>query len=147
VRLSRSIEIRAPLEEVWDYLADPDKYCDFVAGLIRWDVISDQPNGLGARYKMLIRVGAANAGGIIEIVEWRPPTDMALHSVTGADQRFRWRLRPGSGGRTKAELRWAYGVAGSGLGGLIAERVAARQLRRDLKTSMVTLKREIETGR
>jgi carbon monoxide dehydrogenase subunit G len=147
MRLSRSVDIKAPLEEVWDYIADPANYLDFIAGLTRWEVVSDEPNGLGARYKMLVRAGAAQVGGIIEIVEWRPPTDMALHSVTGADQRIRWRLRPGSRGRTKAELRWAYGVAGSGLGGLIAERVAALQLRRDLKASMVKLKKEIEVAR
>jgi carbon monoxide dehydrogenase subunit G len=146
VRLARSVEIKAPLETVWDYIADPDNYLDFVAGLTRWEVVGDDVNGLGARYKMLIRVGATNAGGIIEIVEWRPPTDMALHSVTGVDQRVRWRLRPGSRGRTKAELRWQYGVAGAGFWGLLAERLATPQLRRDLKASMVKLKKEIEVG-
>ena len=147
MRLSRSVEINAPLEEVWDYIADPTNYPHFVAGITRWEILGERRNGLGARYQMLVRAGAADVGGQIEIVEWKPPTDMALHSVTGADQRFRFRLRPGSGGRTKVELRWAYGVAGSGLGGLIAERVAAPQLRRDLKATMVTLKKEIETGR
>jgi uncharacterized membrane protein len=144
VRLASSIEIDAPLEEVWDYVADPDNYLDFIAGLTRWEVIGERRNGVGARYKLLIRVGAASAGGVIEIVEWEPPNDMALHSVTGADQRIRWRLRRGPGEGTTAELRWAYGVAGAGIGGMIAERVASRQLRRDLRASMERLKENLE---
>jgi carbon monoxide dehydrogenase subunit G len=147
MRLARSVEIKAPMEEVWDYLADPDNYLKFMVGLTRWDVIGEQRNDCGARYKMLLKVGAAEIGGVIEVVEWKPPTDAAMTSVTGADQRARWRLRPGGGGRTKVELRWAYGVAGGGIGGLIAERLAAPQLRRDLKASLTMLKRAIEEQR
>ena len=147
MRLVRCVEVKAPLEEVWDYIADPGNYLDFVVGMTRWEVVGKKRNGLGARYKMLVRLGAADVGGQIEIVEWNPPTDMALNSVTGADQRMRWRLRPGSPGMTKVELRWAYGVAGAGIGGLIAERLAAPQLRRDLKASLTMLKRAVEEQR
>ena len=84
--------------------------------------------GLGARYRMLIRVGAADVGGLIEIVEWQPEGDMAWTSVTGIDQRGRWRLRDLGDGRTRVTFRFAYGVAGGGIAGLIAERVAALSL-------------------
>ena len=50
---------------------------------------------------------------------------MAWSSVTGVDQRGRWRLREARDGRTRVELRFAYGVAGAGLIGYIAELVAA----------------------
>ena len=147
MRLGQSVEIKAPMEEVWDYLVEPANTLDFMAGMTRWEVIGEPRSGPGARFKMLIRVGAADVGGVIETVEWNPPTDLAMTSVTGVDQRVRWRLRPGSGGRTRVELRWAYGVAGAGIGGLIAERVAAPQLRRDLKASLTLLKRAIESNR
>lgn len=147
MRLARSVEVKAPMEEVWDYLVDPANVLDYMVGMTRWEGIGEPASGPGARFKMLIRVGAADVGGVIETVEWNPPTDLAMTSVTGADQRVRWRLRPGSGGRTKVELRWAYGVAGGGIGGLIAERVAAPKLRRDLKASLTMLKRAVEGER
>ena len=50
-------------------------------------------SGLGARYRMLMRVGSAEIGGLIEVVEFTEPLDMAWSSVTGVDQRGRWRLR------------------------------------------------------
>ena len=42
---------------------------------------------------------------------------MAWTSVTGVDQRGRWRLREAGDGRTRVEFRFAYGVAGAGIPG------------------------------
>ena len=55
---------------------------------------------------------------------------MAWTSVTGVDQRGRWRLRRVGGGRTRVEFRFAYGVAGGGTVGWLAEMVAAPTLSR-----------------
>ena len=81
--------------------------------------------GLGARYRMLFRVGAAEVGGLVEVVEFDEPCDFAWTSVTGLDHRGRWRLREAPGGRTRVELRLAYVVAGAG-----PERLAGRADRR-----------------
>ena len=69
---------------------------------------------------------------------------MAWSSVTGVDQRGRWRLRELSDGRTRVTFRFAYGVAGGGLAGLIAERVAAPGLSRRFRQSLLNLKRTVE---
>ncbi|HYU60011.1 MAG TPA: SRPBCC family protein [Solirubrobacterales bacterium] len=144
MRLNESIEISAPQTLVWDYLADPTKYLHFMSGVTRWQPASDRRSGLGARYRMLIRVGAAEVGGLIEFVEWRPETDMAWTSVTGIDQRGRWRVRAVADRLTRVELRYAYGVAGSGIAGLVAERVAAPAISRHLRRSLQQLKRQVE---
>jgi uncharacterized membrane protein len=144
VRLNDSIEIAAPQKLVWEYLADPTHYLHFMSGVTRWEPASDRRSGLGARYRMLLRVGAAEVGGLIEFVEWRPETDMAWTSVTGVDQRGRWRVRRIDDGSTRVELRYNYGVAGAGIAGLLAERVAALPISRHLKKSLQQLKREVE---
>ena len=144
MRLNQSIEISAPQSFVWDYLADPTNYLRFMSGVTRWEPASDRRTGLGARYRMLIRVGAAEVGGVIEFVEWRPETDMAWTSVTGVDQRGRWRVRALPDDRTRVELRYAYGVAGAGIAGLVAERVAAPSISRHLRRSLQELKRQVE---
>ena len=129
---------------VWDYVTEPANYPVFMEGLTRWEVAGDHHSGLGARYRMLLRVGAADVGGLIEIVEWRPDRDMAWSSVMGVDQRGRWRLREAPEGRTRVTFRFAYGVAGAGLTGLIAERVAAPSLSRRFRLSLLNLKRDVE---
>jgi uncharacterized membrane protein len=145
MRLQQSIDVEAPPQRVWDYLAEPSNYLDFMVSLTRWEVI-DRRGGVGDRFRMLIHVGAADVGGLIEVVEWNPPRDMAFTSVTGVDQRGRWRLRERGEGRTRVEFRYAYGVAGGGIAGLIAERISAPTMRRDLRRSLVELKRIIERG-
>jgi uncharacterized membrane protein len=144
MRLSECIVVNAPPQLVWDYVTDPDNSLRFMSGITRWEVEGDKRTGLGARYRMLMRVGSAEMGGLVEIVEFSAPRDMAWSSITGVDQRGRWRLRRAPGGRTKVEFRFAYGVAGSGITGYIAEHVAAPLVRNHLRRSLQQLRREVQ---
>jgi uncharacterized membrane protein len=144
MRLNESIVVSAPPKLVWDYIADPANALHFMSGITRWEVQGEQRIGLGARYRMLMRVGSAETGGLVEIVEFAEPLDMAWSSVTGVDQRGRWRLRKADGGRTRVEFRFAYGVAGAGIIGYVSERVAAPGIRSHLRRSLQQLKRQVE---
>jgi len=144
MRVVEKVEVSAPPEVVWAYVADPSRYLHFMSGITRWEVVSDEPAGLGARYRMLMRVGSAEVGGLIEIVEYDELRDLAWSSVTGLDQRGRWRLRERPAGRTHVELRLAYGVAGAGLAGWLSERIAAPTVQGHLRRSLHQLKRLVE---
>ena len=147
MRIQESVTIDAPRHDVWEHITEPANYPVFMEGMTRWEVEGDRHTGLGARYRMLIRVGAADVGGRIEIVEWQPETDMAWSSVTGIDQRGRWRLREHADGRTRVTLRFAYGVPGGGITSMLAERVAAGSLRRRFRQSLLNIKRALESER
>jgi uncharacterized membrane protein len=144
MRIEEHIEVSAPCDVVWGMIADPARVLHFMVGFTRWEVMGEQRDGLGARYRMLMRVGSAEVGGLVEIVEFDPPCDMAWTSVTGLDQRARWRLRDRPHGRTRVSFRISYGVAGAGVGGWIAERVAAPAVRSNLRRSLQQLKRQVE---
>jgi uncharacterized membrane protein len=144
MRVAAGIDISAPPEAVWEFVADPGRYLHFMSGITRWEVVSDEPQGLGARYRMLFRVGSAEVGGLIEVIEWDPSRDMAWTSVLGLDQRGRWRLRERPGNRTHVELRLSYGVAGAGIFGWLSEQVAAPTVRGHLQRSVRQLKRQVE---
>ena len=144
MRAAARIQVSAPAPAVWAFIADPARYLHFMAGITRWEVESEEPGGLGARYRMLMRVRSAEVGGLVEVVEWEEPRDMAWVSVTGIDQRGRWRLRERRFGRTDVELRLSYGVAGSGLLGWLAERVAAPTVQDNLRRTLHQLKRQVE---
>jgi uncharacterized membrane protein len=144
MRVGAQIDVAAPPAAVWAVITDPSRYLHFMAGVTRWEVADEGDAGLGARYRMLMRVGSAEIGGLIEVVEWDEGCDLAWTSVTGIDQRARWRLRALDGGRTHVELRLAYGVAGSGLLGWLAEQVGAPTVRGHLRRSLQQLKRQVE---
>jgi uncharacterized membrane protein len=144
MRINESVAISAPPQTVWDYIADPENYLRFMSGITHWEVTGDRVNGLGARYRILIRVGAAEVGGLIEMVEWDEPYDIAWHSITGVDQRGRWRIREQDDGRSRVEFRFAYGVVGGGPAGWVTELAAAPLLRRHMRRTLQQLKRQIE---
>jgi len=146
MRVAASAIVDAPPEVVWSFVDDPARYLDFMDGVTRWEVQGDRARGVGARYRILMRVGSAEVGGLVEIVEHEAPRDLAWASVTGVDQRGRWRLREHgrTGLATKVELRLAYGVAGAGLAGWLAEQVAAPVVRGHLRRSLDELKRQVE---
>lgn len=144
MRASARTVVSAPIESVWEIVSDPERALSFMSGVTRWEVQSDEPRGLGARYRMLMRVGSAEIGGLVEVVEWDAPRELAWNSVTGVDQRGRWRLRPAPGGRTRVEIRLAYGVAGAGLAGWLAERIAGPAVTSHLRSSCRQLGRLVE---
>ncbi len=144
MRLNESVVVTAPPAEVWSYVADLDRYPEFMSGITRWEAEGGLHSGLGARRRMLFKVGSAEVGGLIEIVEWDEPNDLAWSSVTGIDQRGRLRLREAGITSTRVELRYAYGVAGAGLTGWLSERVSAPTISRHLKRSLHQLKEQIE---
>ena len=144
MRVATSVQIAAPIDRVWEIMADPERALTFMSGVTRWETQGEPTTGLGARYRVLFRVGAAEIGGLIELVEWDPPRELAWTSVLGVDQRGRWRLRAAPNGRTRVELRMAYGVAGAGISGWVAERLAAPTLSGHLRRTLRALKRLVE---
>src|SRR5258708_20383837 len=144
MRVACQIDISAPRDVIWDWITDPARQLHYLGGVTRWEVAGELKRGLGARYRMLMRVGSAEIGSLVEVVEYKPPGDMAWHSLTGLDQRARWRLRELPHGRTRVEFRLAYGIAGSGIGGWIAERVAAPTIPRHLPPSLPHLKPQLD---
>jgi uncharacterized membrane protein len=77
-------------------------------------------------------------GGSIEVVEFDEPRELSWIGITGVSQRGRFRLRQTDDGRTKVTFRLAYESAGNVLG-LIADRVAARQVGRTMGQTLKNL--------
>jgi carbon monoxide dehydrogenase subunit G len=142
MRVERDITIDASREEIWELVANPDNYPRFWQGLTRLDRKNDE-QGLGARFALRMRVGSADIGGLIEIVEFDEPGDMAWHSITGIDHRARWRLRESDDGRAKVTLRLSWDSPG-GLLGMAADRLGAPMVARILEGTLKNLGLELE---
>ena len=144
MRIAEKIDVAAEPGLVWEQVSDPARVLDFFAGVTRWEVEGSRRTGLGARYRMLLRVRSAEVGGLIELVEFAPGRDLAWTSVTGVDQHGRWRLRPLPHGGTRVELRLQYGVAGGGIWSWLAEQLAGPTVRGHVRKTLAQLKRTVE---
>ena len=145
MRIEREIVIDAPRDRVWELAGDPRAYDRFMDGITMRgpeETDEDEPD-CGSRYSMRMRVGSADIGGPVELVEYDPPRDLAWTSITGIDQRGRVRVREAGEGQTKVILRLSYGAPG-GLLGLVADRLGARQVGQHLERTLERLRAEIE---
>lgn len=137
----QQLVIERDINDVFDLIADTDRYPDFFVGMTRWRQLSDQP-GPDARYRMLMKVGSIEAGGTVRITEWAPPEDVAWEWEQGLHQWGRWRLRKVPGG-TELALEVSIDLSGGPVGDLV-ERVAGRILTRNLRATLLAARRLLE---
>jgi uncharacterized membrane protein len=145
MKVAKAVWVQAPPDVVWRFIADPSNYLHFMEGITRWEVVGRRRTGLGARYRILMHVGSAELGGVVEIVEHVPNRELAWTSVVGTEQRGRWRLRPDprDPGRTRVELRISGNAAG-GVIGQIAAIVARPTIARHVERSLRELRRQVQ---
>ena len=142
MRIQESVTINAPREKVWEAVSEIKKANAFMDGIRFTAIEGEETTGLRARYKIRLKAGSAEVGGVIELTEWDPPHELAWTSITGIDQRGRWILRPAGKG-TEAILRLGYQVPG-GVLALIADRIGSRTVRKHVRESLGRLKRMLE---
>lgn len=143
MRVERRCIVDADRDRVWKVVSDPTCYPEFMASLERWEMQTEGPARLGARYTVHWKIGSVPIGGLIEVIDFDPARDLAWVGITGVSLRGRFRLRDTADGRTNLTFRLAYESAG-GLLGLIADRVAARQVGRNMGETLRNLKRMVE---
>jgi uncharacterized membrane protein len=144
MRIEERIGIAAPRDRVWTYVSQLERYSEFMVGS-RWNPIPGEPvSGMRASAEICIEVASTDLGGTVEVVEWDPPHELAWTNITGIDHRGRWILRD-RGDHTDATIRLSYQVPG-GILALIASRLGAPILRRDVRKSLAALKDLVEGG-
>jgi carbon monoxide dehydrogenase subunit G len=141
MRVAEHVDVAAPPGIVWAQVSDPARVLDFFAGVTRWQPAAGPRVGLGARYRTLMRVGSAEVGGLIEVVEFDVERDLAWTSVTGVDQRGRWRVRR-ERGMTRVELRLEF--SSPGIWGRLADRFALPIVRGNVRRTLAQLARAVE---
>jgi uncharacterized membrane protein len=144
MRVERWCVVNAQRDAVWKVVSDPDCYPSLLANLERWEPQTEGALGIGSRYIVLWRIGAVPVGGSVEVVEFDHARDLAWISVTGITLRGRFRLRDAGPDHTRVTFRLSYQAPG-GLLGLIADRVASRQVGRTLADSLKNLKHLVES--
>jgi acyl-CoA synthetase (AMP-forming)/AMP-acid ligase II/carbon monoxide dehydrogenase subunit G len=143
MRIEQSIDLLATPEEIWPVISSPEGLARVLVGVTRWEVEGRRKAGLGTRYRMLMEVGSAQVGGLIEVVEYHELMDLAWTSITGIDQRGRWRLREQEDGTTRVTLRLSYHSPGGFLAA-VTDQISSRIVRGNIKESLERLRAELE---
>jgi len=141
IRLQRGVLIEREPLDVFRLVSDPKRYPQFFTGITRWEPRSSKRRGLGAKYRILMRVGSIEAGGTIHITDWKSGQRIAWESESGVEQRGAWTIRPaGSGSELQLEVEFQL----PGLFGWVAERLAGRVVERHMQATLLGARRLLE---
>jgi uncharacterized membrane protein len=142
MRMEESIEVDAPAKRVWQVIEDPAALTGLDEALTVDRDPETRDGGLRARYRVLVHVGPVPVGADVEIVEFTPQRELAWASLTGIDQRFRFRLRELESKRTRLVVRFGYSSAGPV--GFLADLAAYGRVRALLRRLLAAVKSEAE---
>jgi fatty-acyl-CoA synthase len=144
MRVEQETLVDASCAQVWEVIKDPARYPELFPGITTADPEDpEREPGEGARYLIRYRVGAAEVGARVEIVEYDPDRDISWTSITGIEQRAHLRLRKASDGRTRVELRFSYGAPGP-VFGTLAELFSRREVSQLVRRWLAGVKAEAE---
>ncbi|WP_428117521.1 SRPBCC family protein [Candidatus Poriferisodalis sp.] len=131
-----SIDIPAPPQEVWDYVADVASNVEWMADASSITFVSPATQGVGTTYDCVTKVGPLRTTDRMEIVEWDPPHALGVAHKGVVRGGGRFTLAPIEEGTrfTWSEdltLPWYFG---SRVGRQPAAMVLKRFWRRNLRT-------------
>jgi fatty-acyl-CoA synthase len=112
MRIEKEVVVDVPPDKVWEAAGDPTAIGRLSDRLQVTPMEGTGEAGVGARYRVLLKVGAVPVGGNVEVITYEPGREMQWTTVTGVDHRLRLRLRQTKAGKTRVNLRFAYDTPG-----------------------------------
>jgi diacylglycerol O-acyltransferase / wax synthase len=139
---ARQMILAAP-EAIFRRISDPGEFPALLCGVARWELLEGAGPAKGARYLVLLRIGSAEAGGVVRITEYEPPRAIGWSSERGVQQRGRVELTS-KGAGTEVAVELDFEVPGIRPIAWAVEHVVSRQIERRLRASLMGLRRRIE---
>jgi ribosome-associated toxin RatA of RatAB toxin-antitoxin module len=141
VKIRRGIAIERTPAQVFALIAAPTRYPEFFVGMTRWEPRTRKQKGVGARFRVLMRVGSIEAGGTLRISEWKRNERIAWDCVAGLEQSGAWEIKATEGG-SELTLEIEFSLAGPF--GWLAERIAGRVVERHMTATLLAVRRVLE---
>lgn len=145
-RVHASIEINAPIEQVWDTIMDPDRLGDWVTIHRSVQSVSSRPLTSGAKMAQTLRVH-----GVSFRVEWTlsdvtPPhhADWNGHGPAGSRAAICYRLSGGDGQPTAFDYTNEFTAPGGRLGNVASRVLVGGASEREARNSLARLKALLE---
>jgi uncharacterized membrane protein len=114
-------ECAAPVEQVFDYIADYRTTPDWFYGVKSWEPVTEETRGVGARFEAAVSLGLT-IRSTVELQEYVENELMVINAVEGFPNRSRWRFSPsatGGPGTTTVQCEFSYefpgGIAGKAM--------------------------------
>lgn len=140
--IEKSIVIEAPVEQVFEYLTDPEHLPEIWPSMVEVRDVETLPNG-GHRYHWVYSMAGKRFEGDSETVEIEPNSHFLSKTTGGIPAAFDYTFTP-ENGHTKIDVKTDYELPQSLLGKL-AEPFLRKLNERESDTFLANLKDRLET--
>lgn len=117
--VEHSVEIDAPVEQVFGYVDDFTRTREWMYGLHRIEPVGDQLHGVGAEYDGVMKVGVSMTSRI-RCTAYEENRLIELDSVRGIKNTQRWTFTALPGERTRVDAWISYTLPGGPAGAAMA---------------------------
>lgn len=117
--VEHTVEIDAPVTEVFAYVDDFSKTREWMYGLHRIEPVSDRLRGVGAEYDGVMKVGVSMTSRI-RCTAYEENRLIELDSVKGIKNTQRWTFTALPGDRTRVDAWISYTLPGGPAGAAMA---------------------------
>lgn len=145
-RVFRTIVIEAPIERVFQVMADPLRTPEWLVGVRAVSVLTPGPIRVGSETRSRVDALGREWDARGRCVELTPPTRIVIETTMGPGLKSRSdsRLEPAGESRTTLSAELAFQRPGGPVGVLFNAFGAAERIERDFSSSLHALKQLIE---
>jgi uncharacterized membrane protein len=144
--VEQSIEIHAPVEAVFDVIANqPERMAEWWPPIELQERVTPPPTDLGSVSRYVYNMMGVKIKGEHEVLEITPNQHLKVKTTSGIDSQFDWHFAPSPGG-TNLTVRVDYTLPGSVLGQLLNRLAIEKKNEQDLEEGLNNLKQIVESG-
>jgi len=142
VKVERSILLNAPVEQVFDYMADVHSNVEYIPGMIDVRDIQETPDYVGTHFKWTYKMAGIKFDGETTVLEWEQYKRVVTDSKGGIKAKWYFTFGREAAG-SKLSIAVEYEVPMPVLGKL-AEAVVRRQNEKELELTLSNVKARVE---
>lgn len=140
----KCIDIDAPVEVVFDYVANPRNALNFMPNFTKFQPCGLPERGLGAKVEAAGSFLGMNFKTELEIVEFEQNKKLVSRSTQGVKSTSVWQFKPRPEGGTEVTFVSDYTLPGSKLGWLLDKMLMEKDVEKNTVQTLVNLKKVLE---
>jgi uncharacterized membrane protein len=142
-QVTTSTTIDAPIQVVFDYVADYRNAVGYSRDLKKWDPVTDVTDDVGAQFDASLQLGPKAFDSRVEIDSRVAPEQFGWHTISGFQHAGRYRFTSAGQSRTEVTFAFDYTLPG-GMAGRLLARTTEPLLKASLASNLKTLKQQVE---
>lgn len=140
--ITRDIQVNAPVNKVFDFLADPNHLPEIWPNIVEVKNVKKTKTNDSYTFNWLYKMSGMPFEGKCEAVEFVPGDQLVFHSAGGLNATVHWRFQP-SGQTTHLALRFEYEIPASLLK-RIKDEIVVRENEHELDALLQNVKTRLE---